>query len=468
MLDLIFIDVIVLITCTALLAWKGRLSHSHPAVIYLIFHFLVVTCRVFAINTGAHTLFTDWGTFYLPVTTEEIRRALVLADVTLVGVTLGSLYGAIRGSRRISSKPPSTYRPISGTLLRLVSAGSILIGSWAVLSLATIPGVQQTGRASFAQEGALSSSYITVTFAWAGLGLLALIYYYGFRWWLVVPMSSYLVIAGLQGGLRFRFFIPVILLAQIALDRRQRRWPTGKATLVGVLLLLLFFPLKEVGSLVKDGAPTSEIVATIRTSIGDTLSGESGDQSIFDQSALTLTLADESGKFFLGRPYLNVITLPVPRFMWSGKPGLADHLEEISTPRRDMADLGMVTTLSGDAYLNFWYFGIAIVPFVLAAVLTRFYLIAYSVPYSSLARFSYLMVSCNLIQVYRDGLVALPLFVIVNMLPLTLLVALHLMTGVRVANRPDSGQLVRNKRTSGSDGTVTRRRPLRGSPVPSS
>ena len=39
MLDLIFIDLIVLLTCMALLAWKGRLSHSHPAVIYLIFHF---------------------------------------------------------------------------------------------------------------------------------------------------------------------------------------------------------------------------------------------------------------------------------------------------------------------------------------------------------------------------------------------------------------------------------------------
>jgi hypothetical protein len=90
-----------------------------------------------------------------------------------------------------------------------------------------------------------------------------------------------------------------------------------------------------------------------------------------------------------------------------------------------MDDLGMVTTLAGDAYLNFWYFGLVGVPFLLAWVLTRLHVRAYHLPYRSMMRLGYLAVACVLIQIYRDGLIALPLFVIVQLFPLSALVVWH-------------------------------------------
>jgi len=40
--------------------------------------------------------------------------------------------------------------------------------------------------------------------------------------------------------------------------------------------------------------------------------------------------------------------------------------------------------------------------------------------------FTYLLVACNLIQVFRDGLISLFVFTLINMLPLVVLVALDL------------------------------------------
>jgi hypothetical protein len=53
------------------------------------------------------------------------------------------------------------------------------------------------------------------------------------------------------------------------------------------------------------------------------------------------------------------------------------------------------------------------------------YFAAYRRPYLSLARFAYLLIAVNLIQVWRDGLQSLVLFTLVNMMPLMILIALH-------------------------------------------
>ena len=70
-----------------------------------------------------------------------------------------------------------------------------------------------------------ASSWIVIAQTWAGLGLLALIYWYGFKPSLVIPMILYLGLAIYQGHYRFRLLISVILLVQIYLDRQGRRWP---------------------------------------------------------------------------------------------------------------------------------------------------------------------------------------------------------------------------------------------------
>jgi hypothetical protein len=71
--------------------------------------------------------------------------------------------------------------------------------------------------------------------------------------------------------------------------------------------------------------------------------------------------------------------------------------------------------------------------FLTAYWLARGYFHAYRSSYFSVSRFAYLLIACNLIQVYRDGLTSLVVYTSVNMMPLTIIVLLHLMLPVRRA-----------------------------------
>ncbi len=149
------------------------------------------------------------------------------------------------------------------------------------------------------------------------------------------------------------------------------------------------------------------------------------DEAFLDQFASALTLIDKNGKFYYGSTYAPLILNPIPRQVWKDKPGLADYEKDFSTPERPMFEMGMIITFLGEAYANFGYVGLILIPGLLAYWLARIYFRAYRSKYLSVYRFAYLLIACNLIQVYRDGLVSLVTFTLVNMMPLAIIVILH-------------------------------------------
>jgi hypothetical protein len=100
-----------------------------------------------------------------------------------------------------------------------------------------------------------------------------------------------------------------------------------------------------------------------------------------------------------------------------------------------MFEMGMIVTYLGESYANFGYFGIIFVAYLTAYWLARAYFRAYRSHYLSVARLVYLLVACNLIQVYRDGLVSIVIFTWVNMMPLMVIVTLHYVFPKKSANR---------------------------------
>jgi hypothetical protein len=275
------------------------------------------------------------------------------------------------------------------------------------------------------------SSWLLITTTWAGLALLALIYWYGFRLWLVAPMALYLFLMMIQGFHRFRAIIPLILLLQIYLDRKQKRWPPLVAIVPIIAAILLFYPMKTIGRMAQEGATIGEISQSSSAIISDVMAGQNGDQTVLDQFACTLTLIDRSDKLYYGTTYLALVTSPIPRQWWPEKPGLADYIKDFSSPSRPMAELGMIMTFIGEFYLNFGYVGIVVLSYCTAYLLALAYFRAYRSNYFSVLRFVYLMIACNLIQVYRDGLMSLFVFTVVNMMPLSVIVILHYFWPVR-------------------------------------
>lgn len=431
-----YLDLLVLISCTALLLRYGRLSHSHPAAIYLFFHVYTFTLRLLGVQLGALTLFATWGSRFQAVTYSELARAALLADIAFVAITVACIKAsryslkkdakeALARSEQLSEGSESAgARTLSLRHIWRVVVIFFPIGIVGLIFLTYLPGTDPTTTDLGEWQ---SSSWIGITQTWAGLVLIGLIYWYGFRWALMVPMASYLMIMSFQGYHRFRVIIPVILLVQIYLDRKNLKWPSLRIATLLIAAILLFYPLKSIGVMVQHGASFDDILNVSTQITGQALGGGSDDQQFMDQFASALTLADENGKLYYGGTYVPLISVAIPRQWWPDKPGLADYLRDISRPWRPMAETGMITTILGESYVNFGGVGILLVPFLFAYWLSRAYFRAYRNrnSYFTIARFAYLLIACNLIQVYRDGIQSIIIYTWVNMMPLMVVVTLH-------------------------------------------
>jgi hypothetical protein len=152
-------------------------------------------------------------------------------------------------------------------------------------------------------------------------------------------------------------------------------------------------------------------------------------EEFLDQYAGTLSLTDSNGRYFLGSTYLAIITLPIPRAWWPNKPGLADHVQEISTSGRNYAQEGRITTYLGESYLNFGYIGLFFIPALIGYALTAYFLKSATGPMQRLSRYVYLVIFMALIQTFRDGLLSIFVFTIVHNMPMFFTVILHVIPG---------------------------------------
>ncbi len=434
----LFLDLFTLAGCIAVLVRFGNLSHSHPATVYLFFHLATFTLRLFSLSNGALPLWAT-ATNFEGVREEEIIRAMSLADVSLISMTVAWLFAA-RGGRRFTSLPVAP-RELNRKVVFSVIAFALPLGLFGLLSQARVGGQTVT---SVESTQVLESGYFQILPVWPSLILLVLIYLYGFRWWLVLPMAVQLFLVGTQGYHRFRAVIPIILMVQIWLDRRNRRWPPLPMVAVLASLALVFFPLKTIGQMVQAGEDVGEIASRSQAIMSDAVVGRSSDQMMLDEFACALTLVDQAGRLYWGQPYLALVTLPVPRALWPEKPSIADYLDDFSRPWRPMRENGMILTVLGEAYANFGYLGLVVIPFGLAFLLARAHQRLLAHPYGTLSHFAYLLVACNLVQVFRDGLTSIVFFVFVHMMPLAAIVLIQL--ALDLAGRRPAGLAARRPR----------------------
>jgi hypothetical protein len=430
----LIVDLLIVTACAFVLARQPNLRLFHPGMVYLLFHTVVFSYRGWAVLVGAHTLFSNWqAPGIVPIRIEEIAYALFTADFGLVGMTIG-MVAAGRVIQKEDHFPPPNAHPISARAVHWVSGIAIPVGIFGLIAAGAVPQL-----VAYRLEAGIweASSWPMAIMSWTGLGLLILVYWYGFRLRLMVPLAAYLMIIGLQGYHRFRLIIPVLFLIEIYLDRKRRRWPPLWMAAGTAAMILVFFPLKTIGQLSQqEFTRTTDIVDAAVNEMGLALSGRADDQMILDEYATVISLVDDFGHHYWGTTYWPLLVLPVPRAWWPDKPSLAQYELDISTPMRPIAQSGMVSTIFGESYANFGIFGVFAVPLILMYYLTRMYAKAYLYTYASVYRFTYIVIACNLIQVFRDGLISLVVFTVVNMMPLVAVIVLSLLWNRRRAVTP--------------------------------
>lgn len=401
---LIAIDLAALFGAVYIL--RRQLSVISPAFIYFFFHLYAFSARLWMLASGAPPLYGEQA-LYRAVEVQEIGRAVLLADVALVLFCLGFKFAD--GERKRSSP----VRAMRADVVIWVSAALLPIGS-VLLVLSKGVGASFGGAAQFAQIAAM----------WPAAVLCLCLYRFGFKWYLVTLLATYLLLVGLQGYHRFMVVMPLFFCLALYLLRARRRWPGIGISAASIIFILLFPQLKYIGSAASAG-DIDEVMLRIGQAFSLVEEDGSTSSTFLDQYAGALTLADEHGETLYGASYLAALTLPIPRAIWPDKPGLGDHIIVMATDERPYDKEGRIITYIGESYLNFWYFGVFIVPALLGYILARFYSAATVHGLGSILMYVFLVVMTSLVQVYRDGLVSFVMFVLVQNIPMLVVIALH-------------------------------------------
>jgi len=439
----IIVDCATLMICAALLLRHGRLSAMHPATTYLFFHVYVVTLRLAALALGAETL----PVFRGAVTLQEIARASVVADLALLFMTAAWIRVARKDWDRNGPLPgPDAALPsdLNNRYFVYVAIVTFVIGVFGLTNFGYSvdnPNVQLGAWTT--------SNYLLVTVTWSYLAVLLLIYIYGFK---PLLLALALISLGLMifNSDRFVLVMSTLYMCYIYLSRRKQTWFRPWMLIMLLSVAVIWIPLKIIARDIRNQQSAQTIISNALDYYNtDVIQEGGGDTQFLDMAASVMTLVDEYGQLFYGRAWLPIATVPIPRQLWPDKPRLSDYLWQISTPDRPMAAIGMVPTLFGDGYVNFGYIGTMVVPYIVAYAYGWGYFKAFRRSHYSLARFTYIVFACSLIQVFRDGVMSIVLFSFIAMMPMAFVILLHLLLRSHKATTINtSGAVARTSRAA--------------------
>ena len=420
------VDVFVVIAVIVLMF--RRMAFWHPLTAYLLFHLYSFTYRLFQILGGAPLMYTGQANAEA-ITPEEIMRAILWADAALLLFVAASWWA--HKVFEAKSNQPVERRVLNLNIAKAVGLLCLPLGAYFFYTVKTTGYVAETTTAA--------TGYIQVISMWP-IGVLGLlIFAFGFRWHLLALTAFFLGAVAFQGYHRFMLILPLLYFAGLYLQTQRRRWP-GILMVVAALFVGLVFPrLKYIGSSIQHG-DYENAIAMVQESFGKKGNEYevAATEDFLDQLAGGLSLIDGNDHKFLGSTYLAIVTLPMPRAWWPEKPGLADHLQEISTSGRRYDIEGRILTYLGEAYANFGYAGLIIVPLLLGYLLTAACLRATTGPMLRLGRYLYLVFFMALVQTFRDGLLSIFVFTFVHNMPMLFTWILHSIPGfaVKSMDRP--------------------------------
>ena len=417
LLPYLILDVIVV--ATVIFVMFRYMAFWHPLTAYLLFHLYSFSHRLFQLINGAPLMYTGQSNREA-ITPEEISRAMIWADIGLIVFAFASWLA----HRYFDAKAerPVVRRVMNPNIARTFGILCLPIGTYFLFSL-------KAGTINLSSDNA-AAGYLQVAAMWPIGALGLLVFAFGFRWYLFGLVVFFLGSVALQGYHRFMLVLPLLFFVGYHLQTTRRRWPTWPILVGGLCILLIFPRLKYIGRAVENG-DTQDAVALLAQSFtfGGKDKEDAATEEFLDQFAGGLTLIDYNGRKFLGSTYVAIITLPIPRAWWPGKPGLADHLREITTSGRNYAEEGRIITYLGESYLNFGYAGLFLIPALMGYLLTVYCLHAVTGPMQRLSRYVYLVIFMALVQTFRDGLLSIFLFTFVHNMPMLFALVIHMIPG---------------------------------------
>jgi hypothetical protein len=435
------IDVFVVIAVVVLMF--RRMAFWHPLTAYLLFHLYSFTYRLFQILGGSPLMYTGQANAEA-ITPEEITRAILWADAALLLFVAASWWA--HKVFEAKSDQPIERRVLNLNIAKAVGLLCLPLGAYFFYTVKT------TGFVASIDSAA--TGYIQVMSMWP-IGVLGLlIFAFGFRWHLLALTAFFLGAVALQGYHRFMLILPLLYFAALYLQSQRRRWPNILIIIAALFVGMVFPRLKYIGQALQYGDTQEAMNQFSQAFVKDKQSyAESfATEDFLDQFAGGLSLIDDNERKFWGSTYLAILTLPIPRAWWPNKPGLADHMHEISTSGRQYNIEGRIFTYLGESYINFGYAGLILIPAMVGYILTALCLHATAGPMLRLGRYLYLVFFMALVQTFRDGLLSIFVFTIVHNMPMLFTWILHSIPGfaVKSMDRPPADPLALEEEADGN------------------
>lgn len=394
-----------LLMCGVVVFWCRHPAASllHPATIYLAFHSFVFVIRpIFA-------RYYDYRAVYRAI---GFQPAVVDKITVLLAANLGFVVfmaAAIALAGRPIPYPAAPDRDAERRALRLpFLIVFVLLGAVGLVSILNYWEVQADDASTMLTDAKLGVSYNTSANGWFASAQMALApltvmfaWLYRFRLWALLPFAAYAVLAAGTGG-RGSLIYAGLALSMLYLFDKGRKWPEWRAVLLFALLIVAF------NNIVLDrGKAVREVF--VEDSTGQHVNAKEhlaplefidfANMEFFEFIVHVVPKRSGTYDYFLSN--LQILTEPIPRIWWSGKP--------LGAPVKmfnffDYGDyIGMTYSVPGVGWIELGYFGVVIQSVIFALIYAGSYRVVMKRAPTGMGMMAYVLFVAATVVTYRDG-----------------------------------------------------------------
>lgn len=280
-----------------------------------------------------------------------------------------------------------------------------------------------------------SSSYITQFYIFS-IGVLVIwVASFGLRYWVTATLIAFIFLMVYNGSVSGRntYVISGYAIVLALMARTRRSWPSLLSMIAIISICVSFLMGKHwLKSIVEGRDPAGPPVG-----VADTPFSESDIFINYDVFLTTTTLipdlADHTHISLYGRPFY----IWIPRALWPDKPIFDFPAAYIQSRIKSIQFIGLVVTIPGESYLAFGVPGVVVLMALFGGSLSFVCTYFSRYPAASVESIFRIELCACLIQIYRDGIVSLPLFLMSYFAPC---LAMLLLTALVNRRRPSNVQ----------------------------
>lgn len=406
-------------------------SFFNPIALYLIFHFLVFVLRPLMV----YALDFDfvWRYMRYRPTEQESVETLLLSSFALLVIVLAAYFaGRCRPEFSATQFPALSRSERSAFALTALILGPFAVYSGVFAGGGTTFDVSNDGGIEMTRDLATgiavytnTTGYIAQAHSMLGALCFLALWRFNFRPWAYLPFVMFIAYRAFLGWGRWSIITGCMSLVLLYLYRNKIKWFRLRYLLIVIPMVILFQNLGMNRDLVRDYVQDLGVdnrvaeVTSYNDSVDKWKALDHPDFANYEFLAyVKWAVPAKSQTYTYFTQYLQLFTEPIPRILWKEKPiGAPVRLINLN----DYGNfVGMTTSLAGDGWMSWGWFGVALTMLVVGLILGRMHKWFWRSQDNPRAVMAYCVFLPLTIQWFRDGGISIAKFALFSLFPIIL------------------------------------------------